>query len=254
MTIKKSTTKSNFCYGFITSLLLVGIFLCPTPTRASDITPEKIIQLTNQKREQKDLSRLTANQYLAQAAYQKAEFLLQNQLFDHNTAKKRFSDWVKETPYQYSYVGENLAIDFTESKDIIRAWMNSANHKKNLLYPKYKEIGVAVLQGRYQDHDSTLVVQIFGTPLKTAASQETSLPADTNSSIQTEQKDEKNPEMISGPTNSDKNKIPLLSAKNDPIPAVKALLGAAAIAMILTYLYALTLTKLSEKNHTRVRS
>jgi len=97
-------------------------------------------------------------------------------------------------------------------------------------------------------------VQIFGTPLKTAASQETSLPADTNSSIQTEQKDEKNPEMISGPTNSDKNKIPLLSAKNDPIPAVKALLGAAAIAMILTYLYALTLTKLSEKNHTRVRS
>lgn len=247
MTTKKSTINNNFCYGIIISLLLVGIFLCPVSALASDITSEKIIQLTNQKREQKDLKRLTANQYLAQAAYKKAQFLLENQLFDHNTPQKKFSAWVKETPYQYSYVGENLAIDFTESEDIIQAWMDSTDHKKNLLYPKYQEIGVAVIQGRYQGHDSTLVVQIFGTPLKVAAYQNQNKTSEkAASAAPTNQNNKKRPEITSGQTDSWGQKISFLPTK-DAIPAIKTLLAAACISMVLTYLYALTLTKLSKK-------
>ena len=168
MTIKNFTTGAKFNYGLfftITSLLsMVGIFLYPNCTLASDIDSQKIIKLTNQKRQENNLNPLITNRYLTQAAHKKAEFLLKNQLFRHNVGDKKFSKWIRETGYKYSYAGENLAIDFTTDQDVIQAWMNSPTHKKNLLYPDYKEIGVAVVSGRYQGHDSTLVVQIFSTP------------------------------------------------------------------------------------------
>jgi len=43
--------------------------------------------------------------------------------------------------------------------------MNSPTHKANLLHQKYKEIGIAVVDGTLNGIKTTLVVQHFGTPL-----------------------------------------------------------------------------------------
>lgn len=168
MTIKNFTTDTWFGYGSILmiSLLMVGIFLCPKAVAASDITAEKIIELTNRERSERDLNELTAERSLEKAARKKAEFLLEKQIFEHDTPDREFSYWVKDAGYEYSYAGENLAMDFTENEKVVKAWLNSPTHKKNLLYPEYQEIGVAVVEGDYRGQESVLVVQIFGTPNK----------------------------------------------------------------------------------------
>lgn len=72
--------------------------------------------------------------------------------------------WLKTVGYDYSLAGENLAIGFLDSKEVHQAWLESSSHRKNILNPKYQEIGMAVLKGKFQDKEVTVVVQFFGTP------------------------------------------------------------------------------------------
>ena len=57
-----------------------------------------------------------------------------------------------------------MAKDFSSADAIVTAWMNSPTHKANLLSGKYKDIGIAVVDGRLNGSDTTLVVQMFGSP------------------------------------------------------------------------------------------
>lgn len=174
--VQKKSGRPAFIYGggskqsirlkFKLSLLsmLVGIFLLPNLAYSSSIAPEEIIALTNQEREAVGLKALTANQLLTQAAIAKGKAILESQAFKHNIDDKKFSSWIRDTGYNYSYVGENLAIDFVTSQGVVEAWKNSPLHKKNLLNPYYQEIGISAIQGKFQGQDTTIVVQIFGAP------------------------------------------------------------------------------------------
>lgn len=145
-------------------VILIGIFLWPKIAYLASITPEKIIELTNEERTESNLDPLSTNQLLTKAAYDKVQSILSANRFQHNIGEKRFSDWIKETGYKYSYVGENLAIDFITSEGVLDAWLASPAHKKNILNSYYEEIGVAVAEGNFDGQNTTLVVQIFGTP------------------------------------------------------------------------------------------
>lgn len=148
-------------------VILVGIFLLPNTAYYSFVSEEKIVELTNQERINNGLNIVTANQLLAKSAYEKGRAILEAQTFRHNINDKKFSVWVKDAGYQYSYIGENLAIDFVTSEGVIKAWLDSTTHKKNILNQNFSEIGVAVLEGEFQGNNTTLVVQIFGAPLQT---------------------------------------------------------------------------------------
>jgi hypothetical protein len=101
---------------------------------------------------------------LTQAAINKGQAILQNNTFGHTINDRRFSSWIRDTGYNYSYVGENLAIDFGTSEGIMEAWNNSPLHKQNLLNPYYLETGISAISGKFQGQDTTVVVQIFGAP------------------------------------------------------------------------------------------
>ena len=161
--LKTKYYKLNFKLSLLG--VLMGIFLLPNLAYLSDITPENIIILTNQERQAVGLNTLTSNQLLTQAAMAKGEAILESQTFSHNLNNRKFSSWIRDTGYNYSFVGENLAIDFTASEDIMKAWEDSPLHKKNLLSPYYQEIGVAAIDGKFQGQDTTIVVQIFGAPV-----------------------------------------------------------------------------------------
>ena len=155
-----------YYFKYLGSLLviLLGIFLWPKTAYLSAITPERIIELTNEKRVEDNLNVLNANQVLARAALKKAQAILASGQFQHNINEKKFSEWIKEAGYKYSYVGENLAVDFITSEGVLDAWLTSPTHKKNILNSYYQEIGVAVAQGNFDGQNTTLVVQIFGAP------------------------------------------------------------------------------------------
>ncbi|MDA3840688.1 MAG: CAP domain-containing protein [Patescibacteria group bacterium] len=156
---------ANFKRFYIILLLFVGVFLFPKIAYLSSISPEKIIELSNQERIINNLEPLNANQYLGQAAYNKAQDIFKNQRFEHNFDDRRFSAWVRDVEYRYKYVGENLAIDFVTSEGVMDAWQKSPTHYKNIVNDKFSEIGVAVVEDNFKNEKSILVVQIFGTPL-----------------------------------------------------------------------------------------
>jgi len=134
---------------------------------ASQILPNDIIRLTNIERQNKGLTTLTYNQLLSQAAAQKAADMFINDYWAH-VSPSGTQPWVfiTQSGYSYRYAGENLARDFSDSAGVVRGWMNSVTHKDNLLNPQYSDIGVAVVNGKLGGRETTLVVQMFGAPLK----------------------------------------------------------------------------------------
>ena len=66
--------------------------------------------------------------------------------------------------YQYVVAGENLARDFGQTDEMVSAWLASPTHRANIMNPKYQEIGIAVIDGVLEGYETTLVVQMFGTP------------------------------------------------------------------------------------------
>lgn len=210
--------------------------MCPKNVNAS-IKSEEIIELSNQERVKKDLKPIRANQFLTKAAKNKGDFLKQRQIFSHNTEEKKFSDWVSKVGYDYLYVGENLALDFSDSEDVVQAWMNSPLHKKNLLYPEYKEVGVAVIEGYNKDSSSILVVQIFATPSNEKFSKQTE--NDKKKTDQEKELDQNNNEEIFG-GGFLKNITPPKQAGSLSIALV--------LSAFLSYLYVISLIQITQKN------
>lgn len=147
-------------------LVLLGVlFLFPNIAYPSSVDAETLIELTNGERLKQGLPALLYNETLALAAKNKADDLLNGGYFSHNTADKDFSDWVHGAGYNYSYTGENLAMDFVTNQGVFDGWMNSGKHKENILNDKYKEIGIAAVLGEFNNRKTVMVVQLFGSPI-----------------------------------------------------------------------------------------
>ncbi|MCK5416462.1 CAP domain-containing protein [Candidatus Parcubacteria bacterium] len=159
---KSNSNKFKYC---LLSFFLLAIFLLPNIGYFSSITEQEIINLTNKERVKNNLGKLTPNNLLIEAAQQKANDILKYQTFEHNLNGNKFSDWIKKSNYNYYYIGENLAIDFMVSGNVISAWMKSESHKANILNKNFDEIGIAVVDGKFENRNTTIIVQIFGSSL-----------------------------------------------------------------------------------------
>jgi hypothetical protein len=78
--------------------------------------------------------------------------------------------------YNYTYAGENLAMNFSEAEDALSAWLASPTHRDNILSQNYEDIGVAVVVGEINGTETTLVVQLFGQRFVAIAGEETFRP------------------------------------------------------------------------------
>jgi hypothetical protein len=121
--------------------------------------------MTNQTRVKEGLNTLKVNPELSAAAAAKANDMIKNGYFAHfspTNVSPWF--WIKQNGYNYKYAGENLAMNFSETDQVINGWLNSPSHKANLLNSNYKDIGVAVLSGQVNGQSRVVVVQMFGSP------------------------------------------------------------------------------------------
>ena len=163
---------------------------------ASSIPAEEVVMLTNQKRAEAGLAALTYDDTLTQAARKKGEDMLERDYWAH-VAPDGTEPWkfFIDVGYNYRYAGENLARDFTNPTSTVDAWMASPTHKDNMLSPKYKEIGIAVVEGDLNGVDTTIVIQLFGArhadvvsePVADSAGVSTELLEDNNTSQLTTQ-------------------------------------------------------------------
>jgi uncharacterized protein YkwD len=124
-----------------------------------------LVDLANADRATEGLQHLQVNPTLVAVAQAKANDMAAKGYFAH-TSPQGLDPWYwfKEEGYAFTYAGENLAVDFSDSADVERAWMNSPTHRKNVLDPKYTEIGIATAQGWFEGRYTTFVVQAFGAP------------------------------------------------------------------------------------------
>lgn len=176
--------------GFL--LLFVGIYLINqllikslTVVRpgvlgySSEITMEKVIDLTNQERQKLSLPPLKLNPKLVNSATAKANDMFANNYWAHTSpAGMTPWDFFKKSGYKYSVAGENLAKDFYDTDSVIKAWMNSPTHRANIINTKYQEIGIGVVNGTLNGVKTTLVVQHFATPQASILSESQSLESE----------------------------------------------------------------------------
>jgi hypothetical protein len=129
-----------------------------------NISQQKLIELTNTERQKNNLPPVSENTDLDQAAALKAQNMFEENYWAHFAPSGKTPwDFITSSGYRFSFAGENLAKNFYSSEDVVSAWMDSPAHRDNLLNSKYKDIGIAVVNGILNGQETTLVVQMFGT-------------------------------------------------------------------------------------------
>jgi uncharacterized protein YkwD len=138
-------------------------FLYPDLGELSSDIYNRIIELTNQTRIEEGVAPLNTNTYLNQAAQAKAQDMFDRQYFAHDTPDgKKPWQWIDKSSYDYINAGENLAMNFTSADVAHLALLKSPTHKKNIVNPKYQDIGVAVLSGELNGKQTMVMVEMFG--------------------------------------------------------------------------------------------
>ncbi|KKW19508.1 MAG: hypothetical protein UY63_C0012G0017 [Parcubacteria group bacterium GW2011_GWA2_51_10] len=169
----------------MTTALIVCIFIFSGAQRlllgspqAAAVVSAVLVDLANSDRAKNGLSSLEMNSVLVAVAQAKANDMAEKRYFAHVSPDGVDPwHWFAEAGYSFEDAGENLAIDFSDSADVERAWMQSALHRENILNARYTEIGIATAQGVYQGRPTTFVVQAFGTPSEVREANERVIPA-----------------------------------------------------------------------------
>lgn len=138
---------------------------------ATDIRSTELFNETNLQRQKAGLGNLTYSKVLEQAAQKKANDMFSQNYWAHVAPNGKTPwDFILGENYKYTYAGENLAKDFQKSSSVVKAWMNSTTHRDNLLNSNYTQVGFAVVNGTLLGKETTVVVQMFGTPYGQVAS------------------------------------------------------------------------------------
>ena len=151
--------------GFVANIWL-------TPHRSvlgaqSDVSINSLLQDTNSARAGNHETGLGLNTELSQAANAKAADMITQNYWAH-TSPAGETPWafIQQNGYQYQAAGENLAYGFANSGDVVKAWLNSPEHRANMLNANYRDVGFGVAESaNYQGHGpETIIVAMYGQP------------------------------------------------------------------------------------------
>ena len=133
-----------------------------------------VVQQINQVRHQHGLPALKLSTRLAAAAAQHtremgADGYFAHESVDHSAFSKRIARWYPSAGWRFWTIGENLlwaSPDVTPS-GAVTMWMNSPDHRANLLNRSWSEIGLSAVHfeaapGAYGNRPVTIVTADFG--------------------------------------------------------------------------------------------
>jgi hypothetical protein len=123
--------------------LLATLCMAHAETREWLATAHDYTVQVNQLRLQHNLPPLKLNAQLCDAAQAYAETLAQTGVIAHADAHGRRADYrASATGYFYHRLGENLAAGQPTWERALHAWLNSPDHRANLLTADYRELGI----------------------------------------------------------------------------------------------------------------
>jgi len=143
-------------------------FVYPNLARMSAVIQDEIYTMINDGRNDNGVIALSMNEKLSEIARKKAEDMINKNYFAHeNPEGKMIWDMISRDEYPYIYIGENLAMNFTSAQSAHKALMLSPTHRKNILNPRYSEIGIAVVSGEINNKKTNILVEVFAYPRPT---------------------------------------------------------------------------------------
>lgn len=137
-------------------------------TDRSILNSDNILYFTNLERTKRGLKTLKFSSKLTRSANAKSRDMFAYQYFAHTSpsdSKKTFAYFIDNESYSFARISENLAMgEFETAQQVVNAWMNSPDHRANILFPDYREIGASVQTSRMNGDTVVMIVQHFGIP------------------------------------------------------------------------------------------
>lgn len=114
---------------------------------------QRVIDLTNRERTKRGLPALKENWQLSRVARYKSVDMRDVGYFSHNspTYGSPFQ-MMRDFNLSYRRAAENIAAGQPTARRVVRGWMNSPGHRKNILNPNLKQIGVGYAKGGSYGH------------------------------------------------------------------------------------------------------
>jgi hypothetical protein len=133
----------------------------------ADFSSNSLLASTNADRVLDNEVPLTLNAELAAAAQAKANDMVSKDYWAHVSPNGTTPwDFITGAGYQYQAAGENLAYGFDNASQTVIGWMNSPEHRANILDVNYQNVGFGVASSQnYQGKGpETVVVAEYGDP------------------------------------------------------------------------------------------
>ena len=90
---------------------------------------------------------------LLQAAVGHVADIAQKNYFSHTVQEGRsHGQRVTAATYDWSHVGENIAVGQRSVEEVMTGWTKSPGHCQNLLNPDYRDVAVACFRNDAGDH------------------------------------------------------------------------------------------------------
>lgn len=117
-------------------LLLLLLFLITgcgnfDPVYKKDINKDYLQLLHNKERGSRDIDQLQLDDELAEYAQKHAEWMAQKGRLVHSSLKG----------LKYRSCGENIAWNQQDEDEVVKSWMSSSGHKRNILNSGYTHVG-----------------------------------------------------------------------------------------------------------------
>jgi uncharacterized protein YkwD len=144
------------------------------PAAALSSLESSVLVDINAFRAQHHLARLRPSSALTRAAREHSGQMAAKGYFAHDSADgsafwKRIQHFYGSSRWQFWSVGENLlwSSPDVDAGSALQLWLASPEHRKNLLNPHWREIGVSVVHaagapGAFAGRDVTIVTTDFG--------------------------------------------------------------------------------------------
>lgn len=125
-----------------------------TADESADNYAEQILELVNYERKKAGVPELTLDEDLCKAADIRVKELKKNYSHTRPDGNSCFTV-LDDNNIAFTAAGENIAKGQPTCKEVMQGWMNSENHKNNILNTKYTKIGIGY------DPDTNCWVQLF---------------------------------------------------------------------------------------------
>jgi uncharacterized protein YkwD len=117
----------------------------PAPAPAPSGPAAQVVALVNQHRAAAGVAPVTMHPALNSAAQNHSSYQAAANTMTHDGAGGTDAgDRIAASGYDWGLWGENVASGQPDAASVMQAWMNSTGHRKNILDPRFTDIGVGI--------------------------------------------------------------------------------------------------------------